>query len=112
MEDKQVVIALQGMLGNALRGKGAMGGQSEPLLQRRQRQPLPLVGLLDPAQDRLVTGQSAAHIQGFHHQSGGGITVAAIAQLLPQLPPALIGEQLPLVAAVQQGARLAAQGID
>ena len=84
-----------------------MGRQPEALLQRRQRQPLPLVGLLEPGQHRLIARQPAAHIQRFHHQSGGGITVAAIAQLLPQLPPALIGEQLALVAAVQQRPRFA-----
>lgn len=89
-----------------------MGRQPEALLQRRQRQPLPLVGFLEPDQHRLVAGQPAAHIQRLDHQSGSGITVTAVAQLLPQLPPALIGEQLPLIAAVQQRSGLAPERID
>jgi hypothetical protein len=77
MEGKEVVIALQRVLANALRWVGAMGRQPEALLQRRQRQPLPLVGLLEPDQHRLVTGQSAAHIERLDHQAGSGVTVTA-----------------------------------
>ena len=89
-----------------------MGRQPKALLQRCQRESLPLVGLLQPAQHRLVARQPAAHIQRLDHQAGGGITVTAMAQLLPQLPPALIGEQLLLVAAVQQRPGLTPQRID
>jgi len=49
MEGKEVDIALQRVLRNALWRVGAMGRQPEALLQRRQRQPLPLVGLLGQA---------------------------------------------------------------
>jgi hypothetical protein len=77
MEGKEVVIALERVLANALRRVGAMGRQPEALLQCRQRQPLPLVGLLEPGQHRLVTGQPAADIQRLDHQSGSGVTVTA-----------------------------------
>ena len=89
-----------------------MGRQPEALLQRRQGQPLPLVGLLEPGQHRLVARQPAAHMQRLDHQTSGGVTITAAAELLPQLPPALIGEQLPLVAAVQQRPGFAPQRID
>jgi hypothetical protein len=84
---------------DALGRQGAMGRQPEALLQRRQRQPLPLVGLLEPGQHRLVPRQPAAHMQCLDHQPSGGVTITAAAQLLPQLPPAFIGKQLSLVAA-------------
>ncbi len=48
-------------------------------------------------------------MQRLAHHAGGGVMGTAAAQLLP---PVLIGEQLALVAAVQQRPRLAAQGID
>ena len=89
-----------------------MGRQPEALLQRRQRQPLSLVGLLEPGQHRLVAGHSAADIQRLDHQPSGSVAITAIAQLLPQLPPALIGEQLPLVTAVQQRPGFAPERID
>ncbi len=79
MEGKEVVIALQAVLGNALRWVGAMGRQPEALLQHRQRQPLPLVGLLEPGQHRLVAGQPAAHVQRLDHQPSGGDAITAIA---------------------------------
>ena len=112
MEGKEVVIALQRVLGNALWWQGAMG-----------RQPLPLVGLLEPGEHWLVAGHSAADIQrldqrppahsaSLRKQPSGGGAITAIAQLLPQLPPALIGEQLPLVKAVQQRPGFAPERID
>ncbi len=60
-----------------------MGWQSEALLQRRQRQPLPLMGLHEPGQHRLVARQAAAHMQRLDYQACCGVTVTAIAQLLP-----------------------------
>ncbi len=107
-----MVIGLEGVLGNALLGNGSVGRQPETLLQLRQRQPMPRSGLLQPGEHRLVGRQAAADMEGLHHESGCVVTVAAGAQLLPEVPPALIREQLPLVAAVQQRPRLAAQGID
>ncbi|MCX5946919.1 MAG: hypothetical protein NTY67_01595, partial [Cyanobacteria bacterium] len=61
-----------------------MGRQAEALLQPRQRQPLPLMGLLEPGQHRLVARQAAAHMQRLDHQASRGVTVTAAAQLLPQ----------------------------
>ncbi len=112
MDEEEVVIGLEGVLGNALLGNRAVGRQPEALLQLRQRQPMPRSGLLQPGEHRLVGRQAAADMEGLHHESGCVVTVAAGAQLLPEVPPALIREQLPLVAAVQQRPRLAAQGID
>jgi len=112
MEKEEVVIALQGVLMNALRGQRAMGRQMEPSLQLRQAQPLALVGALQPPDHRLVTRQPATHIEGLHHHAGSGVAITAAAQLLPEGPPALIGEQLPLVAAVQQRPGLTPEGID
>ena len=109
---EEVVIVRQGVLINPLGWQWAMGRQPEPLLQLRQAQPLALVGALQPGDHRLISRQPAAHMQGLHHQPGSGVTITAGAQLLPEGPPALIGKQLPLVAAVQQGSGLAAQGID
>lgn len=107
-----MVIGLEGVLGNALLGNRAVGRQPETLLQLRQRQPMPRSGLLQPGEHRLVGRQAAADVEGLHHEPSCGVTVTAGAQLLPEDPPALVGEQLPLVAAVQQRPGLAAQGID
>ena len=65
----EVVIALQVVLRNALRWQGAMGRQPEASLQRRQRQPLPLVGLFEPGQNFVVARQSAADIQRLDHHA-------------------------------------------
>lgn len=89
-----------------------MGRQAELFLQCHQCQPLPLVGLLHPAEHRLVARQTAPRMQGFHHQSSRCITVAAMAQLLPQCPPLVIGKQFPLIAAMEQRPRFAPQGIN
>lgn len=89
-----------------------MRGDAEALLQGLQRQALALMTAFKPTQHRLVFRQTAAHIQGFHHQARRRIPISAITQLLPQLPPALVGEQLSLVAAVQKRPRFAPQSID
>jgi hypothetical protein len=78
------------MLIDGLGRQGAMGRQAELFLQRRQRQTLPLVGLIQPAEYRLVARQTAARMQGFHHQSSCRVSIAALAQLLPERPPLLI----------------------
>ena len=70
------------------------------------------LGLLQEGEHQLKGGHPHRHIQGLHHEAGGGITVAASEQVLPEVPPARIGEQLPLVAAMEQGAWLGPQAID
>jgi len=52
------------------------------------------------------------HVQRLDHEPCCGIAVIAAQQLLPQLPPALIREQLSLVAAVQQRPGFGAQAVD
>jgi hypothetical protein len=88
------------MLIDGLRRQGSVGQQVELFLQRRQSQPLSLMGLLHPAQHRFVTSQPAARMQGLHHEARRRVTITTVPQLLPQLPPWLIRKQFPLIAAV------------
>jgi hypothetical protein len=100
------------MLIDGLRRQGSVGQQVELFLQRRQSQPLSLMGLLHPAQHRFVTSQPAARMQGLHHEARRRVTITTVPQLLPQLPPWLIRKQFPLIAAVEQGPGFAPQGIN
>jgi len=70
------------------------------------------MGALQPLQNRLVTDQPAAHVQGLHDQPRSGVAIAVAAQLLPQLPPGLIRKQLTAVTAMQQRSGLAPERID
>ena len=56
--------------------------------------------------------QQYGGMQRLDHQAGCRITVTACEQVLPEVPPALVGEEVALVAAMQQGAGLGAQAID
>ena len=67
MDEEEVVIGLEGVLGNALLGNRAVGRQPETLLQLRQRQPMPRSGLLQPGEHRLVGRHAAADVEGLHH---------------------------------------------
>ena len=101
------------MLGNhGIRQGAAAWRQPEALLQQRKRQDLALVGLLQEGEHQLKRRHPHGDIQRLDHQPSGGVAITAIAQLLPQLPPALIGEQLPLVTAVQQRPGFAPERID
>jgi hypothetical protein len=88
-------------------GRGRWGGSRKRCCSAASDSPLPLVGLLEPSQHRLrpIARQSADHMQrldqgppahspALRTQASRGVTITADAQL----PPALIGEQLPLVA--------------
>jgi hypothetical protein len=90
----------------------AAGRHPEALLQQRERQGLALVGLLQEGEHQLKGGHPHRHIQRLGHEPGGAITVTTGQQLLPELPPALIREQVALVAAVEQGSGLGPQPID
>jgi len=57
------------------------------------------MGLLEEGEHQLKRG----HVQGLDHGPRCRITVAAAQQVLPDVPPALVGKQLALVAAMQQG---------
>lgn len=80
--------------------------QPEALLQLRERQGLALVGLLQEAEHQLKRRHTHGDIQRLDHQPGRAVTVTAGQELLPQAPPALIGEQVALVAAMEQSPRL------
>jgi len=112
MDKEEVVIGLQGVLSDALWGDGTVRRQPEAFLQFGQRQPIPLLGRLQPGDHPLVGVQPAAHIQGLDHQSSCRITVSAGDQLLPERPPAPVWKQFALVAAMEQRPGLAAQRLD
>jgi len=100
------------VLSDALWGDGTVRRQPEAFLQFGQRQPIPLLGRLQPGDHPLVGVQPAAHIQGLDHQSSCRITVSAGDQLLPERPPAPVWKQFALVAAMEQRPGLAAQRLD
>lgn len=84
----------------------------EALLQERERQGLALLGLLQKGEHQLKGRHPHCDIQRLDHEPRGSISVAASQELLPEVPPALIGEEVALVAAMEQGPRLGAQAID
>jgi hypothetical protein len=73
---------------------------------------LALLGLLQEGEHQLIGGHPHRHIQRLDHEPGCRVTVTAAQQALPEVPPVLVGEQLALVAAMQQRPGLGAQAID
>ena len=101
------------MLGDhGIRQRAAARRHPEALLQERERQGLALLGLLQKGEHQLKRGHPHGHIQRLDHQPGCRIAVATGKQVLPEVPPGLIREEVTLVAAMEQGAWLGAQAID
>ena len=101
------------MLGNhGIRQGGAARRHPEALLQERERQGLALLGLLQKSEHQLKGGHPHCDIQRLDHQAGCSITITTGQQVLPEVPPALVGKQVALVAAMEQGPRLGAQAVD
>jgi hypothetical protein len=71
-----------------------------------------VLGLLQEGEHQLKGGHPHRHIQRLGHEPGRAITVTTGQKLLPELPPALIREQVALVAAVEQRPGLGPQAID
>ncbi len=68
-----------------------------------------------PAAERRATAQRShphGDVERLNHQSGSGVTVSAGQELSPELPPALVREEVTLVEAMHQGPRLSTQAID
>lgn len=70
------------------------------------------MGLLQEGEHQLKGGNPHRHIQGLDHEPGRPVTVTTGQQQLPELPPALIREEVALVAAMEQGPGLGPQAID
>lgn len=101
------------MLGNDGIGEAlTTGWYPEALLQSGEGQGLAALGLLQEGEHQLKGRHPHRHIEGLHHQTGCAVAITASQQLLPEVPPALIGEQLALVPAMEQGAGLGPQAID
>jgi hypothetical protein len=101
------------VLGNNRIGEGtAARRHPEALLQGRQGQGFVVLRLLQESEDQLKGRHAHRHIQGLGHEPGRAIAVTASQELLPEVPPALIREEVALVAAMQQGPGLGAQAID
>jgi hypothetical protein len=109
-----VVIGGEQVLGDDGIGEALVAGRdAKTLLQGREGQGLAALGLLqEEGEHQLKGGHPHGHIQGLHHEAGCGITVTASEQVLPEVPPARIGEQLALIAAMEQGAGLGPQVSD
>jgi len=91
----------------------------EALLQQRERQGLALVGLLQEGEHQLkgrhphgdiqrLDQGPPAHSASLRKQAGCGVTVTASEQVLPEVPPALVGEEVALVSAMEQRPRFGA----
>jgi len=112
------------VLGNhGIRQGAAARRHPEALLQKRERQGLALLGLLQKGEHQLKRGHPHGHIQrldqgppahsaSLRKQPGCRIAVATGKQVLPEVPPGLIREELTLVTAMEQGPGLGAQAID
>ena len=70
------------------------------------------MGLLQEGEHQLKRRHPHGDIQRLDHQPGRAVTVTAGQELLPQAPPALIREQVALVAAMEQSPRFGTQAID
>ncbi len=101
------------MLGNhGIRQAAAAWRHPKALLQRRQRYVLHALALMQKGVHQLKRGHPHGEVQGLNHQSCSGVTVTAGQELLPEAPPALISEEVALVAGMQQGPRFGTQAID
>ena len=80
----------------------------EALLQQRERQGVALVGLLQEGEHQLKGRHPHRDIQRLNHQASSAVTVTASEQVLPEVPPALVGEEVALVAAMEQRPRFGA----
>ena len=82
------------MLGNDGIGEAlATGRYPEALLQSGYGQGLAALGLLQEGEQQLKGRHPHRHIEGLHHQPGRAIAITASQQLLPEVPPALIGKR-------------------
>jgi hypothetical protein len=70
------------------------------------------LGLLQKGQHQFKGGNPHRHIQGLDHEPGRPVAVTSGQQQLPEIPPALIREEVALVAAMEQGPGLGPQAID
>ena len=101
------------MLGDhGIRQGAATRRHPEALLQQRERQGLALVGLLQEGEHQLKGRHPHGDIQRLNHQASSAVTVTASEQVLPEVPPALVGEEVALVAAMEQRPWFGTQAID
>ena len=101
------------MLGDhGIRQGGAARRHPEALLQEREGQGLALLRLLQEGEHQLKGRHPHRDVERLDHQAGSRIAVARRQQVLPEVPPALVGEEVALVAAMEQGPWLGAQAID
>jgi len=70
------------------------------------------LGLLQEGEHQLKGRHPHGDVQRLNHQPGSGVTVTSGQELLPQAPPALVREQVALVAAMEQGPWFGTQAID
>ena len=108
-----MVIGGQQVLGDhGIRQSDAARRHPEALLQEREGQGLALLRLLQKGEHQLIGGHPHGDIEGLDHEPGCRITVTACKQVLPEVPPVLVREEVALVAAMEQGPWLGAQAID
>ena len=112
------------MLGNhGIRQGAAAQRHPEALLQARQGQGLTVLGVLQKGEHQLKGGHPHCDVQrlgqgpqaqsaSLRKQPGCRIMVTAGKQVLPEVPPALVGKEVALVAAMEQRPGLGAQAID
>ena len=101
------------MLGNHGIRQGCVARRHpEALLQARQGKGLAVLCLLQKSEHQLKRGNPHCHIERLDHQPCSGVTITSGEQVLPEVPPVLVREEVALVAAMEQGPRLGAQAID
>ncbi len=95
-----MVIGSQQVLGDDGVGEArAAGRHAESLLQSGEAQLLAALGLLQEGEHQLKGVHPYRHIQRLGHQPGRAIAISAGQQLLPEVPPALIRQEVALLAA-------------
>ncbi len=93
---------------HGIRQGAATRRHPEALLQQRERQGVALVGLMQEGEHQLKGRHPHGHIQRLDHQPGCAVTVTASQELLPKVPPALVGEEVALITAMEQRPRFGA----
>jgi hypothetical protein len=100
-----VIEGEQVLFNHGIRQAAAAWRYPEALLQRRQRQVLSALALLQKGNHQLKGGHPHRHVQRLDYQPCSGVTFTPSLELLHELPPAPVREEVALAAAMQKGPR-------
>ena len=109
---EELVIVREGMLSHfELGDRGLLYPIELPLQAVEGEGPLLQLGFEIVGYRRFLV-QGGCQVQGFDHEPGRPVGFVGALQQLPQLTPAVVGEQILLPSAVEEGPRLAPQAVN